>query len=71
MSSIVKSFGDKTPQQIEQIGLSLNVTWPQMKQYIGLAVGKAPYEDIEGIVIDDTGITVKLSRQSTAPPNQP
>ncbi len=67
MTTIVKSFGDKTPQQIEAIGLTVSVTWQKMKEYIGLAIGKAKNEEIEGIVIDDTGITVKLSQVSSPP----
>lgn len=61
MNRVVKTFGDKTVRQVEEIPGSANLTWHKFKNVLAIAIGIKPDERIEGVIIDDTNIEVKLS----------
>jgi len=64
MSKIVKTFGELTPQQVEEVDNNKYVTWQRLKSWINMAVGREPKEPMEGIVCDEVGITVKLKTET-------
>lgn len=64
MSVIVKSFGKKTTQQVAEAGLTNGViAWWKLLPHLSQLINQKENEVIEGIVCDETGISVKISYQ--------
>lgn len=61
-STIVKSYSDKTPRQIEDLPKSAIIPWEKFKIFIQALADVRENERLEGIIITDTGIEAKVSR---------
>lgn len=57
---IVKTFGKKTQFEIESGGVTSFVSYDRLREYISIAIGIKPNETIEGIIVDETGITARI-----------
>ena len=64
MSKIVKSFTpEKTVHQIETSGNTQFISWQSLKEYIKIAAMLRPNEQMDGIVVDEDGIKVRISKK--------
>ena len=60
MTKIVKSLSDKTTQEIESGGTRSYISFERLKEYLAIAVGIKPNETVEGIIVNEHGIDVKI-----------
>lgn len=64
MDKIIIPFGDKQPEEIDKtIGVVVAIPWDALKETIAEYVRLRPDEQIDGLVINDTDICVKISRK--------
>lgn len=63
MAKIVKTLSKKTSQEIESGGVSSFISFERLKEYLSIAVGIKPTETVEGIIVDETGVTVRIGQK--------
>lgn len=63
MEKITVPFNDNKPEEIESSGVFMTISWDSLTEQIGKSVRLRPDEIIDGLVITDTDIKVKISRK--------
>ncbi len=63
MTKIVKTYGKKTLSEIEGGGVTSFVSYERLKLYLSMALGVNPNETIEGIIVDENGITARIGQK--------
>ena len=61
MAKIVKSFSEKTTEELTAGGVTNFIPWDRLKQYLEIAARIKPDEQMDGIIIDETGIRIRIS----------
>lgn len=63
MSELLITFNGKTETDLKETGVSISVNWDALLPTIGEYVRLRPDEIIDGLIVSDTDIRVKISRK--------
>ncbi len=63
MSELLILFNNKTESDLKETGVCMSVNWNALLHTIGEYVRLRPDESIDGLIINETDIRVKISRK--------
>ena len=64
MSRLVKTLSSKTTEQIDSGGTTNYISWERMKPYLEIAVRLKDHEQIDGVIVEEDGLKVRISHKS-------